>query len=123
MYAPEFNSHSESIPLTGHWFRVSHPAKLPGLPCLRSIASNGSCLAGFGFRQRAQQLHQTLNVRGGTSHQLLDQDLRMAATARTTTTVTIRDFSQFTFHFQMLAPDRRVLRRLRFRHARWCSAW
>jgi hypothetical protein len=62
---------------------VSPPAKLPGLPCLRSIAFNGSCLAGFGFRRRAQQTHQTLNVRGGTSHQLLDQDLRNRARAVT----------------------------------------
>jgi hypothetical protein len=81
---------------------VSRPAILPGLPCLRSIASNGSCRAGFGFRRYAQQAHQTLDVRGGTGHQLLHQDLRMAAAARSTTTVAIHDFSQFPFQLGRL---------------------
>jgi hypothetical protein len=93
---------------------VSCPVKLSNFPSLRSVTSSGSCLAGFGFCRRAQQAHQTLDVRGGTGHQLLDQDLGMAATPCPTTAVTIDDFAQFSFHLQMLAPNRSVFRRLRF---------
>src|SRR5688572_6515422 len=63
--------------------------------------------------RRAQQAHQTLDVRGRTGHQLLDQHFPLPAVAGSPAAVTVHHFPQLALDLWMFATHGGVLRRSR----------